>query len=172
MKDLVAKLDERGLKMSGRANIPFLFQAYRPKLDNTPLLSNSDTNWYQGLIGILRWCIELGHINIMLEVLLLSRFMATPRAGHLEQTIHVLLYLNKHLRSSLVMDDTKPELSALATFEEKDWREFYPNAKEPIPPNMPKPRDKPVTTTCFVDADHAGCRVTRRSQTGIIIFCN
>jgi hypothetical protein len=26
--------------------------------------------------------------------------------------------------------------------------------------------------SCFVDADHAGCRVTRRSHTGIIIFVN
>jgi hypothetical protein len=26
--------------------------------------------------------------------------------------------------------------------------------------------------SCFVDADHAGNRVTRRSHTGIIIFCN
>ena len=26
--------------------------------------------------------------------------------------------------------------------------------------------------TCVVDADHAGNRVTRRSQTGILLFCN
>ena len=25
---------------------------------------------------------------------------------------------------------------------------------------------------CFVDADHGGCRLTRRSQTGVIIFLN
>ena len=29
-----------------------------------------------------------------------------------------------------------------------------------------------MVMTCFVDADHAGNRVTRRSHTGIIIFCN
>lgn len=27
-----------------------------------------------------------------------------------------------------------------------------------------------MTMSCFVDADHAGCRETRRSHTGIIIF--
>jgi hypothetical protein len=26
--------------------------------------------------------------------------------------------------------------------------------------------------TCFVDADHAGYRVTRRSHTGVLIFVN
>ena len=27
-----------------------------------------------------------------------------------------------------------------------------------------------MSTTCFVDADHAGCRVTRRSQTGVLLY--
>jgi hypothetical protein len=29
-----------------------------------------------------------------------------------------------------------------------------------------------MTARCFVDADHAGDKVTRRSQTGVLIFCN
>lgn len=29
-----------------------------------------------------------------------------------------------------------------------------------------------MSTTCFVDADHAGCRLTRRSHSGILIFVN
>ncbi len=29
-----------------------------------------------------------------------------------------------------------------------------------------------MTVHCFVDSDHAGDKVTRRSQTGILIFCN
>jgi hypothetical protein len=29
-----------------------------------------------------------------------------------------------------------------------------------------------LVMSCFVDADHAGCRVTRRSHTGVIIFVN
>ena len=29
-----------------------------------------------------------------------------------------------------------------------------------------------VVMSCYVDADHAGCRVTRRSHTGVIIFVN
>ena len=37
---------------------------------------------------------------------------------------------------------------------------------------MPKPRGKLMTTHCFVDSDHAGDKVTWRSQTGILIFCN
>jgi hypothetical protein len=43
---------------------------------------------------------------------------------------------------------------------------------EAIPGNMPNPRGKHVVTTCFVDADHAGCKETRRSHSGILIFVN
>ena len=37
---------------------------------------------------------------------------------------------------------------------------------------MPPPRGCAVSTHCFVDADHASNTVTRRSQTGILIFLN
>ena len=51
-----------------------------------------------------------------------------------------------------------------------DWSQFYPDATEAIPPNAPESRGASVVVSCFVDADHAGCRVTRRSHTGIIIY--
>ena len=44
--------------------------------------------------------------------------------------------------------------------------------KEAIPPNMPKPRGNSVSTHCFVDANHAGNKANRWSQTGILIFVN
>ena len=44
--------------------------------------------------------------------------------------------------------------------------------KEAIPPNMPKPCGNSVSTHCCVDANPAGNKVTRRSQTGILIFVN
>ncbi|KAL7530954.1 hypothetical protein ACHAXR_003776 [Thalassiosira sp. AJA248-18] len=37
---------------------------------------------------------------------------------------------------------------------------------------MPEPLEKPITMLCFVDADHAGNKVTRSSHTGVIIILN
>jgi hypothetical protein len=71
----------------------------------------------------------------------------------------------------MVFDDTEPDIGD-ARFTKCDWSEFYPGATEAIPPNAPEVRGKPVTMSCFVDADHAGCRVTRRSHTGVLIFVN
>ena len=52
------------------------------------------------------------------------------------------------------------------------WEEFYLDAEEAIPWNTPPPRGFPVYGVCYVDADHAGNMITRRSHTGIIIFVN
>src|SRR5210317_654286 len=53
---------------------------------------------------------------------------------------------------------------------EQNWKEFYPFAKDKIPPDMPKPLGKPVELTMFVNASHAANVVTRQSRTGVLIF--
>ena len=49
---------------------------------------------------------------------------------------------------------------------------MYRDAVDELPHNMPVPLGEEVDINAFVDADHAGNRVTRRSHTGVIIFCN
>ena len=53
-----------------------------------------------------------------------------------------------------------------------DWTDFYGDVKEELPPDMPEPLGLPVQMTTFVDSDHAGDKVTRRSRTGVLIFLN
>ena len=116
---------------------------------------------------------ELGRIDICTEVSMLAAFSAAPRKGHLEAVMHVFAYLKKHPRSRNVCD--------AAYFDdhvpvEVDWEDFYPGAKEAaarsLPPDMPEPRGKEVVVTTFEDSDHAGDQVTRRSRTGVLIYCN
>jgi hypothetical protein len=51
-----------------------------------------------------------------------------------------------------------------------DWKEFYGEVQEELPPKMPKPRGQRVTISAVVDANHAGNKVTRCSHAGIIIY--
>ena len=54
----------------------------------------------------------------------------------------------------------------------EEMKKIYVDAKEEFPSNAPKPRGKSIQLNCFVDSDHAGDRMTRRSQTGILIYGN
>jgi hypothetical protein len=144
---------------------------YRPEMDPTPELNDKKQNYYQGLIGILRWICELGRLDIIMPVSLMSRYLAQAREGHLQQVFHMFSYLKEYPRSRLVFDDTRATIPD-SRFHTCDWTEFYPDAKEVMPPDMPEPRGNSVKVTCFVDADHAGCKETRRSHTGVLIFVN
>jgi hypothetical protein len=52
------------------------------------------------------------------------------------------------------------------------WVEFYPDASEDIPKDLPPEKGPRVRMTVYVDADHAHYLVTRRSITGILVMLN
>jgi hypothetical protein len=133
-------------------------------------LTDRGVKYYQELIGVLRWAVEIGRLDILLEVSLLSSHLALPRTGHLEQVYHIFGYLKQSPRRRLYMDPDYPAIHE-DRFTKHDWTDFYKYAEEAIPPNMPAPRGRYMSIHCFVDADHAGDKVNRRSQTGILIFC-
>lgn len=168
--DVERELANNGQCFSKNVSTP-MSQGYRPEVDSTALLDSKRANYFQGLIGVLRWICELGRLDILIDVALLSRFLAAPRAGHLEQALHIFAYLKKYGKSSMVFDDSRPVFDE-SRFTQVNWNDTYPGAREVTPPNAPELRGKSVTTTCFVDADHAGCRVTRRSHTGILVLLN
>jgi hypothetical protein len=143
---------------------------YCPELDFSTELKGSQVNYYQGLIGVLRRIVELGRIDLIVPVSLLSCFMASPREGHLQQCYHIFACLKQFNRSQLVFDDAEPTFDN-SYFHVCDWSEYYPDAKEAIP-NMPEPLGHGVSSTCYVDADHAGCKITRRSRTGLVTYVN
>jgi hypothetical protein len=77
----------------------------------------------------------------------------------LNEVLHIFAYLKEYDRSSLVFDPQALPIDE-KRFEPRDWSQFYPDATEAIPPNSPEPRGASVVVSCFMDADHAGCRVT------------
>ena len=52
-------------------------------MDVTIELKANGVQWYQEIIWQLRWAIEIGRVDILLEVSLLSQHIALPREGHL-----------------------------------------------------------------------------------------
>jgi hypothetical protein len=165
-----ATLNERGQRLPSKATTPMQAN-YRPELDTSAELKLEGMRYYQELIGVLRWAIELGRIDIAMEVSMLSTHLALPREGHLQQVYHVFAFLKNKPKRTIAFDSQHPDIDE-SRFIKCDWHDFYRGAKEPIPGDAPEPRGNVVSTHCFVDADHAGNRVTRRSQSGILLFVN
>ncbi len=79
-----------------RADIPFPVD-YDPSTDLSDFLDPDCSSFYQHLIGVMRWMVKLGCIDIATEVSMLSSYLGCPREGHLENALHVMGYLQlKH----------------------------------------------------------------------------
>jgi len=141
---------------------------YKPELDASNYLDDDDTILYMQFIGILRWLVELGRIDICVEVSMMSSYNCMPRVTHLHAVLHIFSYLQANLDWKLVMDSTYND--HLIEIEKRDWSEFYPFAKRNNPPDMPEALG--FELTMFVDASHATNLVTRQSRTGVLIYVN
>jgi len=170
IKNVEYELSLCGKSLANNISTPITF-GYRPELDTSPITNPDQANYYQSLIGVLHWAVELGRIDILIHVSMLSSFLVAPREGYLSQVHHIFVYLKKYPRSTMVFDDTLPVVDPNA-FYQADWTEFYRDAKELIPPNAPTPHGKSVEMYCFCDANHIGDKITRWSHTGILLFLN
>jgi hypothetical protein len=142
---------------------------YRPQLDVLPALGPVEANYYQSQIGPLRWAVELGHMDITMEVLMVASHNALPRQGHLHVIFRIFSYLKTKSNARLVLDPMYAPIDYDA-FPKENCDEFYGGAVEHIPANAPPPLGKPVEVRCYVDADHVGNKLTRKLRTGIVIF--
>ena len=69
---------------------------YKPELYATEELGKKLESWYLQIIGICRWAVEIGRVDIFLEVSLLSQYQVGPMLGHLEVLYNVFANLKKH----------------------------------------------------------------------------
>ena len=90
VKNVEAELAKVGRKLNSRAHGPLAI-GYKPELDVSSMLDPKHANYYQNLIGVLRWAVELGRIDIHYHVAIMSRYLAAPREGHLEQVFCIFL---------------------------------------------------------------------------------
>jgi hypothetical protein len=105
-------------------------------------LEGTDHTYFQELIGILRWATELGRIDVMVEVSMLSTHLAMPRNGHLEQAIHIFAYMTANPKKTLAMDPQHPVYNEDQFLPVSDWHDFYRDAKEQIPDDSSPSRGK------------------------------
>ena len=161
-------LEGRKLKRSPTYSWPTNYMA---KDNESPELPPTLASYYQHLIGILHWIVELGRVDQVTEVSLLASHMAMPRRGHLNAALHVRAHLKSQSNARMVFDPTYLDVYHQA-FKRQDWVHFYGDVREVIPTNAPEPRGKDVDLRLMVDSDHAGDKVRQHLQTGFYIFLN
>eukprot|EP00970_Alexandrium_tamarense_P013767 scaffold3678_cov106-Alexandrium_tamarense.AAC.1 len=172
VKNVEEYLKGRGESLPARASSP-ISNNYRPEVDVTEELEGETASYYHSLIGVLRWIVELGRVDIDVEVSMMSSHLALPRKGHLQQLFHIFAYLKKHHNAEMVFDPSDPVVEP-SQFERQDWSHtvYGDDLVEELPPDMPPPRGQGFRMRVFVDSDHAGDTVTRRSRTGFLVYLN
>ena len=173
LDNVLNQMKKRGVKIPSRVFTP-MTAGYLPELDLSPELNADDVTHFQELIGILRWAVEIGRVDILTELSMLSSYQASPRSGHLEQVYHIFAYIKRKIKLTLYFDPSLPNIDmTMFKGDHADvFKEQYRGAEEELPPRMPKPRGRQVTTTAFVDSSHASNKMTRKSHTGYVIFVN
>lgn len=156
----------------GKVKTP-LPTGYHPEMDDTDELNDEDVTLYQEFIGIIRWATEIGRVDVLHEVSIMSQYQGCPREGHLKNLLQIFAFWRDNPKISLYMDPSLPNIdySSFVTKRE-EFQIHYRDAKEQLPPDAPTPLGARVSITCFVDASHGANKKTRRSHTGYIIFVN
>jgi hypothetical protein len=142
-----------GQTLKKKATAPFPVD-YRPEMDVTLELSPVMANYYQTQIGVLRWYVELGRIDIVTEVSLLSLHLCLRSEGHLDTVFHLLVHLVNNHNARVVFDPTHPVIDEDA-FVTIDWNAMYGDVKEALPPDAPLHLVKEVDLRLYVNSDHA-----------------
>ncbi len=82
----------------------------------------------------------------------------------------ILCYLKTFPKGRLIVDAAYPDYSLYLVEDHPNWKDFYSDAEEEIPNDLPVSKGPKVVMTVYVDADHAHDLVTRRSITGILMM--
>ena len=86
-------------KLSGMFTIPGKVvnpfpEKYSSDTDVTDPLDPDCSSFFQHLIGVMCWMVELGRVDIAVEVSMLSLYLALPREGHLEAALNIMGLIN------------------------------------------------------------------------------
>ena len=100
------------------------------------------------------------------------QFRALPRNGHLDRAKRIVGYLLFLPDSAIRFRTGEPDFSSLKD-QEYDWtRSVYSGACEQIPHDIPKPLEKHVQTTHYVDANLHHDLATGKAATAALHFLN
>jgi hypothetical protein len=112
-------------------------EGYHPEVDDSPLCTEYDSSIYRSIVGCCIWIIVLGRFDIVYATSAMSRFNMLPTEGHLKAVKRILSYLKTFPKGRVIIDISYPDHSLYPYEDHSNWMEFYPDAGEEIPKNLP-----------------------------------
>ena len=91
--------------------------SYRLELYVYQVLNIQEAQEYQQFFGIARWIIELGRVDVLYEVLLLSIHLSMPWKGHMEALMRIFVCLDKAYGKTIIVDPTIPKVDTSMEIE-------------------------------------------------------
>ena len=88
INNLEEKLANHELKLPNRCDTT-LYSNYHPSEETTVELDANGVQYFKDIIVVLRWAVELGRVENLLEVYFLSNRLDLPHEGHLHQVYHI-----------------------------------------------------------------------------------
>ena len=98
-------------------------------MDVSPLLLPDKAYYYQTIIGVMSWMVELGRVDIAVEVYQLSSLLAIPRKGYMLSALHIMSYLKIRQNSCLFLDPSYADIHLSEFNSYEKWTAFYGDSK-------------------------------------------
>jgi hypothetical protein len=92
----------------------------QPELDISELLDGKGIELYQSPIGLLKWSVTIGRLDVKAAVTTLSGFRVVPWRGHLDRVKRVYGYLVKMQHAPICVHIEEPDYSDIPDFD-YDW---------------------------------------------------
>jgi hypothetical protein len=80
----------------------------------------------------------------------MSRFNTLPREGHLKAVKRILSYLKTFPKGRVIIDTSYPDHFMYPVEDYSNWMEFYPDASEEIPKDLPPEKGPRVRMTVYL----------------------
>ena len=109
MENVEEQLKKKGGQLHSRLVTP-MSQGYYPEMEFPPELDQDLITNFQELFGILKWAVEIGRVDILTEISILSSYQESTRKGHLKQIYQIFAFLKKKPKITLYFDPQKSNI--------------------------------------------------------------
>ena len=93
---------------------------YRPEINVSPDILPTNETYFQYILGVLRWVVELGREDTTVEKSTLASMIASPHEGHIKEVFHIFAFPKGKHNILMVFDPTGPDID-LSKFPIEYW---------------------------------------------------